>query len=306
MDYDNLTKENFIEHISALQAHIWFVEKIKRELKGEKTQFRDFLNEDNTDFFSEGTKNLIDIDLFNLFISNERLDNDKSKQNDLCLIYNKVNERLYKLISFSEANDIYFRLCTLKTYIITFEKRLEKYLKKNIVLDKKDFLLKEIDSVLNPYFGEKRDHFNEISKRILINSREKKVEFLKNKLLDLNIVVKIFEIDYKKPKPKHIQSFDINETPQLTKPTKTNKSLMFNGNNLNIQDRYRILNKVLNFDKIVHPLNIGELEKYQLLAYILGCDKDNARKLMNGSHDAKDNDLTLYFDSLGLNKYKKG
>lgn len=92
------------------------------------------------------------------------------------------------------------------------------------------------------------------------------------------------------------------EVPALEIRQKSNKSLMFEGKNLNIKDRYRILNKVLDFDKKVHPLNIGELQKYQLLAYILGCDKDNARKLMCGSHDAKDNDLTAYFNDLGLNK----
>ena len=77
---------------------------------------------------------------------------------------------------------------------------------------------------------------------------------------------------------------------------------MFEGKDLNISDRYNILNKVLDFDKKVHPLNIGELEKYQLLSYILGIDKDNARKLMNGKYDSKDRDLTAYFNELGLNK----
>lgn len=86
--------------------------------------------------------------------------------------------------------------------------------------------------------------------------------------------------------------------------TKQNKSLMLGGEKLNISERYKILNRVLDFDKKVHPLNIREQEKYQLLAYILGIDKDNARKIMNGSHDSKDrNDiLDIYFNELGLNK----
>ena len=99
------------------------------------------------------------------------------------------------------------------------------------------------------------------------------------------------------------QNLDVSLTvPTPENKQKTNKSLMFKGQKLNIKDRYRILNTVLNFDKTVHPLNIGELEKYQLLAYILGIDKDNARKLMNGKHDAKDTDLTAYFNEIGLNK----
>jgi hypothetical protein len=42
---------------------------------------------------------------------------------------------------------------------------------------------------------------------------------------------------------------------------KTNKSLMLNGKGLNLKDRYTVLNRFLDFDKIVHPLNIGELER---------------------------------------------
>ncbi len=89
------------------------------------------------------------------------------------------------------------------------------------------------------------------------------------------------------------------ETPQLKKQ-KPNKSLLFEGKDLNLLERYKLADKVLNIDSTIRKLKIQELEKYQLLAYILGCDKDNARNLMNGTYNAKDRDLSQYFNDLGL------
>lgn len=89
---------------------------------------------------------------------------------------------------------------------------------------------------------------------------------------------------------------------QHSKPMKQNKSLLFDGKELNLSERFKIANKVLDIDNKLRTLNIRDLEKYQLLAYILGCDKDNARNLMNGSYKSKDRDLTAYFDELKLKK----
>lgn len=83
---------------------------------------------------------------------------------------------------------------------------------------------------------------------------------------------------------------------------KQNKSLLLDGKGLNLSERFKIANMVLGIDTKIRTLNIPDLEKYKLLAYILGCDKDNARNIMNGSYDSKDRDLTPYFSDLGLNK----
>jgi len=84
------------------------------------------------------------------------------------------------------------------------------------------------------------------------------------------------------------------------KPVRPNKSLLFEGSTLNLSERFKIANKVLKIDSQIRKLNIKDLEKYQLLAYILGCDKDNARNLMNGSYNSKDRDLSSYFNDLGI------
>ncbi len=91
---------------------------------------------------------------------------------------------------------------------------------------------------------------------------------------------------------------------KIINKSKQNKSLIFNGKNLNLSERFKIANKLLNINDKLRTLNIKDLEKYQLLAYILGCDKDNARNIMNGSYDSKDRDLELenYFNDLDLNK----
>jgi hypothetical protein len=101
---------------------------------------------------------------------------------------------------------------------------------------------------------------------------------------------------------KIIKFLELQKQNPIQTPTKTNKSLLFEGKDLNLSERFKIANKVLDIDKKIRTLNIKELEKYQLLAYILGCDKDNARNLMNGSYNSKDRDLTNYFNDLDLNK----
>ena len=47
-------------------------------------------------------------------------------------------------------------------------------------------------------------------------------------------------------------------------------------------------------------MNLPELKKYELLALILQCDKDNARDLMNGTYNSKDRDMTEIFKEFGL------
>ena len=77
---------------------------------------------------------------------------------------------------------------------------------------------------------------------------------------------------------------------------------MFNGKDLNLSERFKIANKVLNIDNKLRTLKINDLKKYELLSFILNCNKDNARDLMNGNYPSKDRDLTPYFDDLNLTK----
>lgn len=114
--------------------------------------------------------------------------------------------------------------------------------------------------------------------------------------------IKMF-LEYQKQKLEmelKIETTSLELAPEIKQ--KTNKSLLFNGKELNLSERFKIANKVLDIDNKLRTLNIKDLEKYQLLAYILGCDKDNARNLMNGSYKSKDRELTSYFNYLNLNE----
>jgi hypothetical protein len=127
------------------------------------------------------------------------------------------------------------------------------------------------------------------------------IEFIEWVLEDINLEAK----KQPEPEPRDLsETSTVGEkiiTPQTTKQTK-NKSLMYEGSNLNLSERFKIANEVLGIDNKIRTLNIPDLKKYQLLAHILGCDKDNARNLMNGTYNSKDRDLTNYFNDLNLNK----
>jgi hypothetical protein len=276
MDYNNITIENFKEYENDLFKVIDKMESMFLE-----NQYKDYQEKTRT--------RLVD-----------------TEGNDLSKIYNNaINTGFDKLFKFSHNNNIYFSLCSSIAYENTFENRFKDYEKEFIDVKKIEFIESEYSSVINShYFQKKRVKWALKTLELLKNAEIKKIKFLENLLKEYNCTVKTyFDSDQIfKGTPITVEIIEKNSQTQIITKPKTNKSLMLNGKGLNIKDRYTILNKVLDFDKIVHPLNIGELEKYQLLAYILGCDKDNARKLMNGSHDAKDNDLTSYLFELGLKK----
>ena len=83
---------------------------------------------------------------------------------------------------------------------------------------------------------------------------------------------------------------------------KSKKNGLFEGKKLNLSERFEIAKKILNIETTIRTLNIPELKKYELLSFILDCNKDNARDLMNGKYNSKNRDLENYFDELGLNK----
>jgi len=173
---------------------------------------------------------------------------------------------------------------TLKNYQDSYPKLLDLYLKKNEDNDENSF----IDSELK--------YFKEIIKPIINNEKSE----LELKFGEGGDITKLLHKDYISSYLKIIDFLDSKKVSQIIKPSKPNKSLLFEGKDLNLLERYKIANKVLNIDKAIRKLNIKDLEKYQLLAYILGCDKDNARNLMNGTYNGKDRDLSNYFNDLGL------
>jgi hypothetical protein len=166
--------------------------------------------------------------------------------------------------------EVYFFGCPFDIYKKTYSDRLNSFLDEYPDAHEIDFcdyeLKKNIGYSISQLLSDK-----------IWFSNKKKLEFLNDKVAQFAI-------------------------QPLQNQSKINKSLLFEGKDLNLSERYKIANKVLNVDKVIRKLNIKDLEKYQLLAYILGCDKDNARNIMNGTYSSKDRDLSKYFNDLGLNE----
>lgn len=113
-------------------------------------------------------------------------------------------------------------------------------------------------------------------------------------------------------KTQELESIEQNGNQKYTKEVKSgntetlpetepkNKSMLLNGSPVNLVERFKMADKVFKIDSILRDLNIGDLEKYQFLAYILQCHPDNARNLMNGTYKSRSRDLTSYFNSLHL------
>lgn len=72
------------------------------------------------------------------------------------------------------------------------------------------------------------------------------------------------------------------------------------GKKLNLKERFLISNKVLGIENKIRTLKISENEKHILLSLILGCNIDNAKKIMSDKYDAKVKEdlLNEYFDTL--------
>lgn len=98
------------------------------------------------------------------------------------------------------------------------------------------------------------------------------------------------------------QQNNTTNSKEILKVKKSNKNLLLDGRDLNLSERFKIANEVLNMDKTIRILKIKDLEKYKLLSYILNCSEDNARHLMNSKYPSNDRDLTDYLKELNLNK----
>ncbi|WP_172919883.1 hypothetical protein [Capnocytophaga canis] len=80
----------------------------------------------------------------------------------------------------------------------------------------------------------------------------------------------------------------VSEEPQPENP-KQSKTILINGRTPNLLERYLIADKTLNLEKSLYALNVQEKERYKLLALVLGCNEDNARRVMSGTYPAKTN-----------------
>lgn len=231
----------------------------------------------------------------------------------------EFNEVFLNLITASKTEKKYFSCSPLEVYTIHLNEEIKICKEESFDFYENEYLqteyLQQI-KILNtsntslieyPYYLVllDRTHYN-LFRSIL----KQRIEYLEKLLFKKGIEVIVrypngdtsrIVRDFKKHINIMVENDNLQPLTSTQKP-KTNKSLLFNGKELNLSERFKIANEVLGIDTKIRTLKIGDLEKYQLLAYILGCDKDNARNLMNGSYKTKDRDLSTYFNDLGLNK----
>lgn len=95
---------------------------------------------------------------------------------------------------------------------------------------------------------------------------------------------------------KSLEDFKNNKTK-----VKSSK-LSINGEPINNLERFLIANEVFQIEKKLRSLKVSEAEKHNLLSIILNCNIDNAKKIMNGSYDAKVKEdlLAEYYKTLNL------
>lgn len=70
------------------------------------------------------------------------------------------------------------------------------------------------------------------------------------------------------------------------KQKQQSKSLMLDGKLLNLKERFKIADEILNISEKIRELNISDMEKYKLISIIFGCNETNARQIINGSYNA--------------------
>lgn len=123
--------------------------------------------------------------------------------------------------------------------------------------------------------------------------------------MDYSFMLKFIECMALAQMHETLVEFRENEKKELPDPKiynilKENKSLLFNGKSLNLTERIKIAKGVLDFEGQIKKLNISDPEKYQLMAYILGNDKDNVRNRITGTRTDKvrENEILKYIEYL--------
>jgi hypothetical protein len=252
-------------------------------------------------------------ELYNKIGSKEYLENETYETIEV-----ELNEAFLNTIKSSINENIYFSASPLDLFIIELEKRMEINKQSEIDFDdieyiKEVYLFTRKILTAERYWKQDNDYYYlpQLNRKNLILLRsilKKRTDYLEKLLYKkgIEIVVKYPNGDHsivKRTFKKNIKIMVENDNLQSINPTtkaKQNQNLLFEGKPLNLQERYQIANKVLDIEKKINALNITKDKKNELLSYILDCNIDNAKKLLNGNYDAKPRNLKPYFKDLDL------
>ncbi|MDX5585953.1 MAG: hypothetical protein QNK20_13755 [Aureibaculum sp.] len=181
--------------------------------------------------------------------------------------------------------DKYFEL-KLEDYITQYYIWLIEVINLNFIephTTEKDFLMYQLIELLDRNEDKKGKNKKPSLEEEIVSS--KKFHFIYMKLEKLEQSSKVVNLE---------------EYVQQIKQTRKTKINELEGKTLNLMERFKIANEILDVEKRIRKLKISENEKHILLGYIMGCNEDNAKKIMNGNYDAKIKEdlLTKYIDNL--------
>jgi hypothetical protein len=159
----------------------------------------------------------------------------------------------------------------LKEYLDSHEDNTELYFLEVDLYSHKEYL-KHLLTKTADYIVKDEDKINQQK----INTQKRIIDFIEKKIVEITLA------------------------QETTEVRQSNKNLLYDGSDLNLSERYTIAKKVLNIEMVIRKLNIPDLKKYELLSFILNCNKDVARDLMNGRYNSKDRDLGSFFNEFNL------
>ena len=211
------------------------------------------------------------------------------------------------LYSQSDNDTFFWEFCTLKTYLATYEQRMNGFLKEFIDANKTDFIQNEISLLLQNYQIE--ETISLPGENPVISQIEGYVITVLSDRMELNKY--IYEDDIQKIDFSQKRKFEFLESKleQLKEQPTENKLVKEPETYLNYSEstnpeRFVMLHElgILEYLKSKIPVEISERKMASLLSTFTGIDKGNLRSMINGTknnnHNNKINkDTLLDFDS---------
>ncbi|MDA9343560.1 hypothetical protein N9R06_00500 [Algibacter sp.] len=214
-----------------------------------------------------------------------------------------ISNHVMGLYDYCEKTNRYWHNCSLEVYKNYFPHFLKVYLEKFSNSNELNFLKCEYESFLLINMGKKPSNPSHLSAKetddlIVIgyqrclntNEKEffkietqKKLDFISNRILELGYYVQFI---------KEKKKFLLNLIPVKNEKTDFDKldEEVLNKSQLpsfSLLERYELVCR-FEIDKAIHDSNALKKEKNKLLALLMDCSLDNARKLLDNTYKTKD------------------
>lgn len=197
-----------------------------------------------------------------------------------------MSKSFIELYKGSRKSNFFWIFCPSIVYREQFENEKELFLKNHADGTVKDFLTFEkkkyskVDYIRNRSITWHNDDNSEFEldipdKDVLID-----IKVTQGSKYDL-ILKELEKIKEGENKPEVIEEF---------KPEEIKRKLEIDNLELNLADRFYILDKVLDMGHLLYQINTSKnLSIHKLLAIMLGCHPDNAKHLLNGTYPTQVN-----------------